>query len=77
MINILCKIFKINCNTAYFISWNGYENGKNITYGNCVMSFSHNDIKYIENDVNNYCLKLAKKFNPNVNDIHVIAFNKV
>ena len=64
--------------THYFVSWNGYSGGKNISFGHILISFSDKkEINLLENELYNYVLNEAQENNSEINSVHIIAFNKV
>ena len=67
---------KSNEDTHYFISWEGYANG-NVIYNDILIPFSDKNEIELKCDIKNYVLNEARKYNNNVEKIHIIAFNKV
>ena len=69
---------KQNKDTHYFISYYGYSKGASICFGSRLIPFTEKDeIESLEEGLVKYTLKIAQEFNPSVDNVHIIAFNKV
>lgn len=68
-----------NTVTHYFVSWYSFNNkGQKIGYGSSLCPFSDSKkCSSLEKDVFAHCLALAKEYNSDAVDTHVVAFNKV